>query len=184
MYSYDYKTIGSIKLKDACRILAIEESQAKDFGVFRSAYTKKMRVSTQNRAKRLELNAAYLHLKSIYFNSVEPEQKFLDMIMCGETERVIGKVRDNKKLLNYRTAGGGYPMVYEAVRSGNYDIVEFFLASGCSLDFKNDKSTPMHCAAYYGHYNLIPLLLKYGVPINIKNCFNNIPLDEACTAEI
>ena len=46
------------------------------------------------------------------------------------------------------------------------------------------KSTPMHCAAYYGHYTLIPLLLKYGVPIDIKNCFDNLPLDEACTPEI
>jgi len=75
-------------------------------------------------------------------------------------------------------------MIYHAVSSGNYDIVEYFLRSGCSLDFKYDKSTPMHCAAYYGHYNLIPLLLKYGVPINIKNSFNNLPIDEACSPEI
>jgi ankyrin repeat protein len=39
----------------------------------------------------------------------------------------------------------------------------------------------MHCAAYYGHYSLIPLLLKYGVPINIKNIYDNLPVEEACT---
>lgn len=42
----------------------------------------------------------------------------------------------------------------------------------------------MHCAAYYGHYTLIPLLLKYGVPLDIKNCYNCLPYKEACTPEI
>ena len=89
-----------------------------------------------------------------------------------------------KSLLNYRTKGDNYPLVYHAVRSGNYDVVEFFLMNGCSLDFSKERSTPMHCAAYYGHYTLIPLLLKYGVPIKIKNFSDNYPLDEAATPEI
>lgn len=102
----------------------------------------------------------------------------------GETDKVASKISKKKSLLNYRTVGDNYPLVYHAVRSGNYDIVELFLKNGCSLDFSQHRSTPMHCAAYYGHYTLIPLLLKYGVSTSIKNECGNLPIDEACTSEI
>ena len=42
----------------------------------------------------------------------------------------------------------------------------------------------MHCAAFYGHYNLVSLLLANSVPLNIKNCFDNLPEEEAATPEI
>jgi ankyrin repeat protein len=55
------------------------------------------------------------------------------------------------------------------------------LKQGCSLDFSKDNSTPMHCAAYYGHYQIIILLLSHGIPVKIKNCHKNLPIEEACT---
>ena len=42
----------------------------------------------------------------------------------------------------------------------------------------------MHCAAYYGHYSIIPLLLKYGIPTDIKNYADNLPIDEASSKDI
>lgn len=42
----------------------------------------------------------------------------------------------------------------------------------------------MHCASYYGYKNLIPLLSKYGIPINIKIFCDNLPIDEACNETI
>jgi ankyrin repeat protein len=55
---------------------------------------------------------------------------------------------------------------------------------GCSLDFSKDRSTPMHCAACFGHYHLIPLLLENGIPIKIKNFCDSFPIDEAATSQI
>ena len=75
-------------------------------------------------------------------------------------------------------------MIYIATRSGHYDIVELILKSGCVLDFSKDRSTPMHCAAYYGFHDIIPLLFKYGVPIKFKNKFGHFPEEEACTEAI
>ncbi len=66
---------------------------------------------------------------------------------------------EDRYLINFRTKTADYPIVYLAARSGNYNVVEFILKMGCSLDFSKDKSTPMHCAAYYGHYQIITLLL-------------------------
>jgi ankyrin repeat protein len=88
----------------------------------------------------------------------------------------------DKKLLNAKV--NQYPIIYLAVRSGHYDVVEFLLKAGCSLNFKECMSTPMHCAAYYGHYNLIPLLLMYGMPVDIKNIHGKLPIEEAASPEI
>lgn len=77
-----------------------------------------------------------------------------------------------------------YPPIYLAVRCGHYDIVEFFLKAGCSLNFKSDRSTPMHCAAYYGYHSIIPLLFMYGIPTDIKNVFDHYPLEEASCKKI
>ena len=42
----------------------------------------------------------------------------------------------------------------------------------------------MHCAAFYGHYTIIPLLLEYGIDTEIKNFSSNLPIDESATDEI
>ena len=42
----------------------------------------------------------------------------------------------------------------------------------------------MHCAAYYGHYRIILLLLKYGIDKEIKNQKQNLPIEEGATVEI
>jgi ankyrin repeat protein len=39
----------------------------------------------------------------------------------------------------------------------------------------------MHCAAYYGHYTIIPLLLEYGVPTDILNVFKETAEEESAT---
>jgi ankyrin repeat protein len=80
----------------------------------------------------------------------------------------------DKKLMNAKV--NQYPIIYLAVRSGHYEIVEYLLRAGCCLNFKDCMSTPMHCAAYYGHYSLIPLLLMYEMPIDIKNKYGNLPI--------
>ena len=100
-------------------------------------------------------------------------------INSGNIDKIQNLLIKDRKSLNRNIHA--YPPIYYAVRAGHYDIVEFFLKSGCSLKFKGDKSTPMHCAAYYGHYTLIPLLLFYGLPTDIKNYSDNLPIDEAAS---
>lgn len=42
----------------------------------------------------------------------------------------------------------------------------------------------MHCASYYGHHSIIPLLLSYGIPTDIKNFSDNLPVEEASSSQI
>ena len=55
---------------------------------------------------------------------------------------------------------------------------------GCKKSFEGHDSTPMHGAAFYGHYNIITLLLQYGIPTNIKNKHNDLPIKDSATDEI
>jgi ankyrin repeat protein len=55
---------------------------------------------------------------------------------------------------------------------------------GCSRKFEGQKSTPMHGAAYFGHYKIITLLLQYGIPTDIKNKNGQLPIDDSATDEI
>lgn len=75
-------------------------------------------------------------------------------------------------------------MLYLAVRTGCYELVEFILNKNANRDFSKDKSTPMHCAAYYGHYEIIGLLVRYGIPVNIKNRFEKFPIDDTTSEAI
>ena len=58
------------------------------------------------------------------------------------------------------------------------------LEMGCSIDFEGHKSTPMHCAAYYGHRKIITILLDWGISTRVKNFCENLPIEEAATDEI
>lgn len=70
-----------------------------------------------------------------------------------------------------------YPPIYHAVRCGHDDVTEFFLKAGCSMGFKDHKSTPMHCAVYYGYASIVPLLFAYGMPTDIKNKSDHYPIE-------
>ena len=55
---------------------------------------------------------------------------------------------------------------------------------GCSRKFEGQDRTPMHGAAYFGHYKIITLLLQYGIPTDIKNKNGQLPIDDSATDEI
>lgn len=75
--------------------------------------------------------------------------KLEQVIISGDLETLSNMLSKDKKILNSKF--NEYPVIYLAVRSGHYDIVKFLLESGCCLNFEGCISTPMHCAAYYGH---------------------------------
>ena len=74
---------GSITLEKACSILDISWKESNYFEAVRTAYRDKMRISTQNRSKRIELNAAYQFLYRRLFKTVEPESELVHLIMIG-----------------------------------------------------------------------------------------------------
>ena len=49
---------------------------------------------------------------------------------------------------------------------------------------QKDGSTPLHGAAFYNQEIIVQLLLEYGAKTNIKNKFNALPSDDACSISI
>jgi len=49
---------------------------------------------------------------------------------------------------------------------------------------QRDGSTPLHGAAYFGHAQVVRLLLQHGARTNLRNNWGNAPQDESATSEI
>lgn len=57
----------------------------------------------------------------------------------------------------------GRSILYTCCRSGYYNCVLFLLQIGSNISsLQENKSTPLHVASYYGHENVVKLLLSYG----------------------
>ncbi|CAF4136801.1 unnamed protein product [Rotaria sp. Silwood2] len=67
------------------------------------------------------------------------------------------------------------------------DTVKLLLSSLTLHDINRlepNGSTALHAASYYGHFNVVKLLLEAGAVRSITNIYNMTPADEAATSEI
>ena len=78
-------------------------------------------------------------------------------------------------------AGPQYQL--EPVNFVYHQVVEILLTTGPSIPNVNltngDKETALHCAAQYGHTEVVQLLLGAGAEPNIKNSKEETALDLA-----
>ncbi|CAF1502310.1 unnamed protein product [Rotaria sordida] len=77
--------------------------------------------------------------------------------------------------------------LYLACRNGDIDTVKRLLPSLTLHDINRmepNGSTALHAASYYGHYDIVKLLLEMGAVRSIINKYDMTPADEAGTLEI
>ena len=69
----------------------------------------------------------------------------------------------------------------EAAGWGRKDIVELLIAKGADVNakFEDDGSTPLHLAAWKGHFETAELLIAKGADVNAKIEDGRTPLDRA-----
>lgn len=103
---------------------------------------------------------------------------------CGHTRALASKISFRKDLLKDKDERGR-TLLYIVCRSGFYDTCELLLERGASInEVQSTGSTPLHGAAYYGHTQIVRLLLQHGAKTAITNQFENTALDESATPEI
>ena len=72
--------------------------------------------------------------------------------------------------------------IHEAVRRGNIEAVKQHLAAGTDVDAKDGRfgnRTPLFSAIYYGHKEIVELLLANGADVNVRSFGGLTPLNMA-----
>ena len=103
---------------------------------------------------------------------------------CGNTRALNFLIRLSKDAVKDKDERAR-TLLYIASRSGFYDMCELLLEKGAYInEVQSTGSTPLHGAAYYGHTEIVELLLQHGAKNDIKNQFKNTALDETTKPEI
>ena len=71
--------------------------------------------------------------------------------------------------------------LHDATRTGDIEVVKQHIAAGTGVNAKTalDKRTPLLLAAWYGHKEIVELLIAEGADVNAKNDEGKTPLDMA-----
>ena len=103
---------------------------------------------------------------------------------CGNTRALDFLIRLSKDAVKDKDERAR-TLLYIASRSGFYDMCEFLLEKGAYInEVQSTGSTSLHGAAYYGHTEIVELLLRHGAKSDIKNQFKNTALEETTKPEI
>ena len=75
--------------------------------------------------------------------------------------------------------------IWEAAATGNIEAVKQHLAAGTDVNARHKSGglTPLHFAAYYGHEEIVELLITKGANVNAKANDGRTPIDWAITQD-
>ena len=103
---------------------------------------------------------------------------------CGHTVQLEFEISTKTNVVEHKDEHGR-TLLYTASKSGFYDTCKMLLRKGATVDeVQRDGSTPLHGAAYFGHAQVVRLLLQHGARTNLRNNWGNAPQDESATSEI
>ncbi len=102
----------------------------------------------------------------------------------GDTEGLRVMITRDKSLVK-ASDEHGRTLLYLTCKSGFYDMVKMLLQNGADINkIQRDGSTPLHAAAFYGHFLVVGLLLEYGAKTDIKNTWKHTALEESHSTDI
>uniref|UniRef100_A0A7R9CVM7 Poly [ADP-ribose] polymerase n=1 Tax=Timema cristinae TaxID=61476 RepID=A0A7R9CVM7_TIMCR len=132
-------------------------------------------------------NVKMANRRSVMSTSVEPPsssnndplRELFEACKTGDIVRVKKLV--NPQTVNARdTAGRKSTPLHFAAGYGRRDVVEFLLATGASIQARDDGGLhPLHNACSFGHADVVRLLLEAGANPNTRDNWNYTPLHEA-----
>ena len=103
---------------------------------------------------------------------------------CGNTKELKVLVRRDPSLVK-ASDEHGRTLLYLASKSGFYDMVKMLLQKGADINkVQRDGSTPLHGAAYFGHFLVVGLLLEYGAQTKLTNTWGQTALQESKSPDI
>lgn len=92
----------------------------------------------------------------------------LVVVSCKGDEGLVALMIEKGCDINSKDENG-YSALYFSIMHGFSNTTNTLLKNGASTDFTIDDFPPIIYAAMKGHYEIIPLLLKYGIDINSQH---------------
>lgn len=91
--------------------------------------------------------------------------------------KIVEKLITRGGNINYKSQHS-YTLLMLATETGSYEITKLLIESGINLDdvTKNEKKSAIYIASFFGHENIVELLINSKVKINIINKYNRTPL--------
>lgn len=157
-------------------------------------FREKLAQSKNDNKSKAKICLAYdIIINNSYYDEIEKDNfEFKDYIynscyyftIIGDCARLNMEIEHNPKDLFLKDSFNRN-LLYLASRNEHTKLCEYLINKGLSLnEVSNDGNTALHIAAFYGHYDVVKLLLNYGAKINIKNNSGKLPKDLAMTKEI
>ena len=103
----------------------------------------------------------------------------------GEGAILTAVYNGRKEIVNLLVARGAALTLFEACAAGEFDRVERLIAGGAAPNaYSDDGWTPLHLAAFFGHSNIVELLLARSADVaaRSRNANGNTPLHAALAA--
>jgi ankyrin repeat protein len=100
----------------------------------------------------------------------------------GDSAILTAVYNGRREIVNLLVARGASLTLFEACAAGEFDRVERLVTSEPDVNrFSPDGWTPLHLAAFFGHANLVELLLARGADVaaRSRNANGNTPLHAA-----
>ena len=120
------------------------------------------------------------NMTTSFGNRYQKKSTSRHLFLCSDwPQKVIAEIENDPSLVksadeHQRTA------LYTATRCGFNDIIETLIQRGGEVNHKQlDNSTPLHVAAYYGHKDIVNLLLIHGADPHLKNNHGHDPVSES-----
>lgn len=89
----------------------------------------------------------------------------------GNMERVKHHLKKRGRAVLFEKEPGGWTALHKAARKGKTEMVEYLIESMADIEsIDASMSTPLHCACWKGHAQVVQMLLDKGEP-----CLNPQP---------
>lgn len=105
-----------------------------------------------------------------------------DLAFKGAVAELRSCLQKKPSAVNTLSTDRGVSLLYTAARWGHLDscrmLIEEFNAD-INLQNRENKSTPLHGAAFGGHHTVVSYLLLHGANPNARNAYGEFPVDNA-----
>ncbi|KRX02254.1 Ankyrin repeat-containing domain [Pseudocohnilembus persalinus] len=118
-------------------------------------------------------------------NEYEMPLDILSQTTQGDLTNIIILSQNDENLL-HKKDNLNQNLMYLACQAGYVHVVKYLISKQVSPEEpkKDIESRSLHVASYYGHEQVVEILLINGAEINVKNAVNNTPKDEAYNQNI